>query len=227
VVSSPSFQEVGLHQCPSEKKSDGEPACGQHAPSHVPTHAHTAAKVRAFSPKGLEFIAEKDSALEESGFELAVPPDGERGRARYDRRYTQGREAQAQVPWSAPILLLLLLGLPFHGTWGVYGFDGRRLTALGRLEGTIQPRSLHDPLDDNPPHGARRLAPTNSGERPQRCGLFRNRMFYAEALETPAERLPRGYGTHQSSPPGLRSKAAAIAERSRRDRGNERVIVKL
>jgi hypothetical protein len=57
---------VGLHQCPSERKSDGEPACSLHAPSHVPTHAHSAAKVRASSPAGLEFIAETDSPLEET-----------------------------------------------------------------------------------------------------------------------------------------------------------------
>ena len=36
----------------------------------------------------------------------------------------------------------------------------------GRFEGTNQPRSLHDPFDDNPPHGARRLAPTDPGKRP-------------------------------------------------------------
>jgi len=52
-------------------------------------------------------------------------------------------------------------------------------------------------------------------------------MLDAEALEAPAKRLQGGNGAHQSSPPGLRRKAAAIAERGRRDRGDERVIVKL
>src|SRR5215813_9442901 len=101
-------------------------------------------------------------------------------------------------------------------------------TKLGcRFKGTNQPRSLHDALDDDSHHGARRLAPTNPGERPQRRGLFRNRVLYTEALEPPAERLQRDDGAHQSSPCGLRRKAAAIAERNRRDRGDERVIIKL
>src|SRR5215813_3243391 len=60
-------------------------------------------------------------------------------------------------------------------------------TQLGcRFKGTNQPRSLHDALDDDSHHGARRLAPTNPGERPQRRGLFRNRVLYTEALEPPA-----------------------------------------
>jgi hypothetical protein len=52
-------------------------------------------------------------------------------------------------------------------------------------------------------------------------------MLDAEALKPPAERLQPGYRAHQFSPAGLRPKAVAIAERGRRDRGDERVIVKL
>jgi len=52
-------------------------------------------------------------------------------------------------------------------------------------------------------------------------------VLYTEALEPPAERLQRDDGAHQSSPRGLCRKAAAIAERNGRDRGDERVIIKL
>ena len=36
-----------------------------------------------------------------------------------------------------------------------------------RIERSDQPRSLHNPFADNPPHGARRFAPTRPAERPQ------------------------------------------------------------
>jgi hypothetical protein len=97
----------------------------------------------------------------------------------------------------------------------------------GRIEGIDQSRSLHHPFDDNPLHGACRLAPTDPDERLQRSGLFGDRMFSAKTLETPAERLQRSYRANQSAPPGFRRKAAAIAERGVRNGGNERVIVKL
>jgi hypothetical protein len=35
--------EVGLHQCPSEKKGKVVPSCARHVASHVPVHAPSAA----------------------------------------------------------------------------------------------------------------------------------------------------------------------------------------
>ena len=39
------FREVGLHQCPSERKGEGVPVRSLPVPSHVPSHPQTAAKV--------------------------------------------------------------------------------------------------------------------------------------------------------------------------------------
>jgi hypothetical protein len=68
------FQEVGLHQCPSERKGQGVPVPSLHVPSHVPSHPQTAAKVRGFSLTASTFTGEADWLLEERGFELLVPP---------------------------------------------------------------------------------------------------------------------------------------------------------
>src|SRR5438270_13728900 len=68
------FREVGLHQCPSERKGEGVPVRSLRVPSHVPSHLQTAAKVRGFSPIAAGFTAETDWLLEESGFEPSVPP---------------------------------------------------------------------------------------------------------------------------------------------------------
>jgi hypothetical protein len=67
------FSEVGLHQCPSERKGEGVPVRRLHVPSHVPSHPQTAAKVRGFSLTASGFTAETDWLLEEDGFELQVP----------------------------------------------------------------------------------------------------------------------------------------------------------
>jgi hypothetical protein len=67
------FQEVGLHQCPSERKGEEAPVCSLPVPSHVPSHPQTAAKVRGFSPIASGFTAETDWLLEEDGFEPSVP----------------------------------------------------------------------------------------------------------------------------------------------------------
>ena len=69
------FGEVGLHQCPSERKGEGVPVRSLRATSHVPSHPQTAAKVRGFSPIASGFTAETDWLLEEAGFELSVPPE--------------------------------------------------------------------------------------------------------------------------------------------------------
>jgi hypothetical protein len=68
-----SFREVGLHQCPSERKGEGGPVRRLHVPSHVPSHPQTVAKVRDFSLIASGFTAETDWLLEESGFEPLVP----------------------------------------------------------------------------------------------------------------------------------------------------------
>ena len=67
------FREVGLHQCPSERKGEGVPVRSLRVPSHVPSHPQTAAKVRGFSPIASGFTTETDWLLEESGFEPSVP----------------------------------------------------------------------------------------------------------------------------------------------------------
>ena len=65
--------EVGLHQCPSERKGEGGPVRSLHVPSHVPSHPQNAAKVRGFSRTASAFTAETDCLLEQAGFELLVP----------------------------------------------------------------------------------------------------------------------------------------------------------
>src|SRR5205085_5289913 len=77
------FRVVGLHQCPSERKGEGVPVRSLDVPSHVPSHPQTAAKVRGFSPIASGFTAETDWLLEQTRFELAVPP---RSRARLVHR---------------------------------------------------------------------------------------------------------------------------------------------
>jgi hypothetical protein len=69
------FREVGLHQCPSERKGEGVPIRSLRVPSHVPSHPQTAAKMRGFSRTASGFTAETDWLLEEAGFELSVPRD--------------------------------------------------------------------------------------------------------------------------------------------------------
>jgi hypothetical protein len=71
---SQNFREVGLHQCPSERKGQGVPVRSLRVPSHVPSHPRTAAKVRGFSLTAPGFAAETDWLLEGDGFELSVPP---------------------------------------------------------------------------------------------------------------------------------------------------------
>src|SRR5437868_72705 len=71
------FREVGLHQCPSERKGEGVPVRRLRVPSHVPSHPQTAAKVRGFSPIASGFTAETDWLLEGAGFEPLVPPAGD------------------------------------------------------------------------------------------------------------------------------------------------------
>ena len=70
---SQNFREVGLHQCPSERKGEGVPVRSLRVPSHVPSHPQTAAKARGFSPIASGFTAETDWLLEQAGFETSVP----------------------------------------------------------------------------------------------------------------------------------------------------------
>jgi hypothetical protein len=65
--------EVGLHQCPSERKGEKGPVRSLHVPSHVPSHPQNAAKVRRFFRTASAFTAETDCLLEQSGFEPLVP----------------------------------------------------------------------------------------------------------------------------------------------------------
>src|SRR5439155_15642631 len=68
-----SFPEVGLHQCPTEKNSQGVTARGQRVPSHVPNRHADRRGCRAFGLQPRQFTTETDSPLEESGFEPLVP----------------------------------------------------------------------------------------------------------------------------------------------------------
>src|SRR4051794_663427 len=85
VANGQNFREVGLHQCPSERRGEEVPVRSLRVPSHVPSHPQTAAKVRGFSPTASGFAAETDCLLEESRFELMVPPRTERNPCRRDR----------------------------------------------------------------------------------------------------------------------------------------------
>jgi hypothetical protein len=73
IANGENFREVGLHQCPSERKVERGPVRSPNVPSHVPNHLQNAAKVRGFSPTAPGFSAETDWPLEEGGFELVVP----------------------------------------------------------------------------------------------------------------------------------------------------------
>jgi len=59
---------------PVREKATKGPARARLVPSLVPVHTQRAAKPRAFPPTAVEFTAERVSPLEESGFELSVPP---------------------------------------------------------------------------------------------------------------------------------------------------------
>src|SRR3984893_8813678 len=67
------FPRGGLHQCRSEKSSQGEPARGQHVPFSGLVQAHTPGQSRAFAHVAMEGTGETDSAAEEARFEPLVP----------------------------------------------------------------------------------------------------------------------------------------------------------
>ena len=55
------FREVGLHQCPSERKRDEVPVRNLHVPSHVPSHPQNAPKCGVFR------FQPRDSSLRQTG----------------------------------------------------------------------------------------------------------------------------------------------------------------
>jgi hypothetical protein len=63
---------------PVREKGEGVPVRSLHVPSHVPDHLQNAAKLLGFLLTAPGFAAETDWLLEESGFELMVPPRTER-----------------------------------------------------------------------------------------------------------------------------------------------------
>src|SRR5258707_574398 len=95
--------KVGLPQRPSERNGQKGRVRSQLVPSLVPMPAQTAAKMRGSPPTALECSAETDSALERTGFELAVPlrwtalrsevVEEAFGSARYDERGRPQRPA--------------------------------------------------------------------------------------------------------------------------------------
>jgi hypothetical protein len=108
IANGQNFREVGLHQCPSERKGEGVPVRSPHVPSHVPGHPQTAAKVRGFSLTASGFTAETDWLLEESGFELMVPPRTERKwEGAGTHQHHLGRASELKVPLSLSFLISL------------------------------------------------------------------------------------------------------------------------
>jgi len=87
--------EAGLPQCPSEKKRKRGEFAASPSVSLVPTHERTAAKLRGSSRLALGFSAETDSALEEAGFELSVPPE----RKAFPRALDRFRRPSLRAPW--------------------------------------------------------------------------------------------------------------------------------
>ena len=59
---------------PVRERGQGEPTPGQHVPFSGHVQAHTPGERRAFAPAATEDTGERDSPLEETGFELLVPP---------------------------------------------------------------------------------------------------------------------------------------------------------
>src|SRR5215475_14083183 len=91
------------------------------SPSLVPLPLETGAQVQGFSPTALEFTAETDSALEEGGFELSVPPD-RCGGTRYD------------------------LGRPFYGPVGISSSEPRRFCAVASEPPCLSQRPCRESL---------------------------------------------------------------------------------
>jgi hypothetical protein len=96
--------EVGLHQCPSERKGEGGPVRSLHVPSHVPSPPENAAKVRGFSRTASAFTAETDCLLEQSGFEPSVPPDRCRRHINppHSKRERSSAKTSGKNGWSRP-----------------------------------------------------------------------------------------------------------------------------
>src|SRR6202035_3581271 len=85
----------GTASMPVREKGRRSPGSQPARPSHVPSHPQTAAKVRGFSPIASGFTAETDWLLEESGFELSVPPE----RKAFPRALDRFRRPSLRAPW--------------------------------------------------------------------------------------------------------------------------------
>jgi hypothetical protein len=108
------------------------------------------------------------------------------------------------------------------------GDDNRRKARVeirGRFGSGPQAGALYDLVNDDPRLGVCRIPGTDQAETVKRGDLFGYGAGYAKALEASAERLQRGYGTFQSSPPGLRRKVVAIRKRRPRNRDDKGVVV--
>src|SRR3984893_2766556 len=87
----------GLHQCPSEKKGEGEPVGGQHVPFSGLVQAHIRGESRSFVPVDAEGTSETDWLPEGTGFEPSVPRQekwsmpSSSDQTRVDRTLTFGR----------------------------------------------------------------------------------------------------------------------------------------
>ena len=153
---SQNFREVGLHQCPSERKGQGVPVRSLRVPSHLPSHPRTAAKVRGFSLTAWEFTAETDWLLEGDGFELSVPRNIMRPVRRCGRgcRAPGGSRDPLRQGWTSIAPLA----------------DSRRLTLRLAVEGSpARPakRSISSGCASS--FLSRNLAPTTDGRSRERC----------------------------------------------------------
>ena len=86
---------------PVRERGQGEPSPGQHVPFSGHVQAHTPGERRAFAPAATEDTGERDSPLEEDGFELSVPPSRESvaSSRRGERRRSIIMDAKRTVPF--------------------------------------------------------------------------------------------------------------------------------
>jgi hypothetical protein len=133
---------------PVREKDQDEPGCEQLLPSHVPSNAQTAAKVRGFSPTAPRYTSETDWLLEETGFEPSVPPDrcstsirltpSDAGSSEQNRGIEfatdsplEGAGFEPSVPLKAPDVLVV--SVLVRARRGSSGGDMSRSSNLGRL----------------------------------------------------------------------------------------------
>ena len=152
------FREVGLHQCPSERKGEGVPVRSLHVPSHVSSHPQTAAKCGAFrlQPRG--------SRVRQTAC-WSKPDSNSRSHLRRYRCEAQNRtilggdhEGDGKIQDRAPCGAAM-------ADRGSAPCDGRGIPT--------SPRSLIPPANSPMPESERSSAPRSSTPIARRCGRCR------------------------------------------------------